>query len=169
MAFVSLRRATSRYGTRTSNTMRSGTRAALKKPVCWELFTRIPIRVKSSQQTGFFRAALVPDLIVFDVRVPYRDVALLNDTNAIQPVHDFEHSTHYALEWKIWTERLFIEVIQRGPLLFGVISDIPRLQLAFSGESGQILILFPEMSYGLLFQVRQKLLRPRPTMRHAVF
>src|ERR1700730_2968623 len=100
------------------------------------VLARVPICIESAQQTGSFRTSLVPDLVVLDVLVPYRDVALLHHANAIKPVHDFEHSAHYALEGKIWTERLFIEVIQRGPLFFSVIGDIPSLQFVFSGKSG---------------------------------
>ena len=132
---------------------------------------RIPVGVEAAQQ----RAALVADGVVFHRRIPNRRARLFDYADAEQPLDQIEQARDRALQREVRAQHLLVELVERRPLLLGVIGDVPRLQLGCAGafqappEGQQLFVLAAEVGLGLMPQIVEKLLRPVAAVSHAVF
>ena len=86
-----------------------------------------------------------------------------------------KQAAHHAIGREIRPQRLFVEIVERGALLFGVVGHVPGLQLrrlgAFDGapKFQQLAVLFVEARFGLGLEIPQERQRARAAPGHAVF
>ena len=93
------------------------------------VFARIPVGVEPPQEF----AVLIANVVVEHLRIPDRHAGLFRHLNTVEAVHQVEEAGHHALGGEVGTQRLLIEIIERRPLFFGIIGDVPRLQFRRSG------------------------------------
>src|ERR1035438_5356273 len=112
-----------------------------------------PVCVKCPDQRVVRRTALIVNLIVLDLGVPHWNSWLLHHANTVQPLHDLEHSLHHALERKKRPQRFFIEIIERGPLFFRIVSDVPRIEFGSAREGRQLLVFLLKVRIRFGFEI----------------
>ncbi len=93
------------------------------------VFARKPVGVEAAQE----RAVLVVDVVVAHVRIPDGHAGFLGDADAVEPLDQVEHSGHHALQREVGAQRLLVEIVERGALLFGVVGDVPGLEIGGAG------------------------------------
>ena len=135
------------------------------------VLARVEIGVERAQLRSI---RFIADGVVAHLRIPGRKAGFLLDRDPEDPAKNGEHAVHYFLEREIRAQRFFIEIVQRGALLFGVVGDIPGLNLrrirSFDAapEFLQASILADKMRFRLRAQIFQELLRARAGVRHAI-
>ena len=71
---------------------------------------------------------------------------LLFHLDAVEPADDGEHPFDHLVEWKVRPQLFFVEIVAGLAKLFGIIANIPRLQLRsvsafqFAAKLFQILV-----------------------------
>ena len=156
------------------------TEAVWRRPACNErvhpgpaplVVAGIPVGVKPTQQSTI----RIEDVVVTHLGIPSGHAGLLGDAYIVDKVGQLEQTGHHPLQRKIRAERFFIERVERRPLLFGVIGDIPGSQFrssrSFEGTAKlqQFAVFFAEAPLCLRLKVFQEFQRPPAGVSHPVF
>ena len=72
------------------------------------VFARVPVGIKAAQES----AVPIMDIVVADLRVPYRHAGPFGYPDAVQPVDQVEKSGQDAVEREVRAERLLVKVVQ---------------------------------------------------------
>ncbi len=113
-------------------------------------FAWIPVGIERADQAVITRPILIVDLVILHFGMPHRHAGFLHYANAVKPLHDLEHPLDNAAQREVRPNGFFIEIVERGALLFGVVGDIPKREFVLVGEGAQILVFSMEAGFCLI-------------------